>query len=87
MIEPPKTDEIDVDHALRTLSFNEMVALARMYERWALTEAKITSDQRTQLIRWSSDYELIAEYAGPHWEASLPQHGTDPVVFIARLEA
>lgn len=86
MVNPPRTHSIDVNQALDTLSFEEMVALGRMYERWALTEPNITPDQRTKLIEWSSDYERIAEYAGPGWEASLAQDGLDVVAFVARSE-
>ena len=81
-----QTHVTDVDRALETLSHSEMIALSSMYERWALTELKITPEQRTMLVQWSSDYERIAAFAGPTWEASAPEDGTDAIAFVARLE-
>lgn len=86
MRKQPQTHVVDVDRALETLSHGEMIALSAMFERWAFTETNITPEQRTRLIQWSSDYERIAVFAGPMWEALAPDVGTDPIPFIARLE-
>lgn len=76
---------VNLDHALLTLDYDEIIALAQMYERWALTGDGITPEERTKLIQWSSDYERIAAFAGPGWSA--PKHDpSDPIVFVARSE-
>ena len=51
----PVTYGVDIDHAMATLGYREMVALAGMFERWALTEEKIDGERRTQLIEMSAD--------------------------------
>jgi len=82
----PETHIIDVDRAMATLDYVEMVALAEMYERWAFTEPNITPEQRTMLIQWSADYEIIAAYSGCGWVASDPESPVDAITFVAREE-
>jgi hypothetical protein len=82
----PDTYAVDVDQALETLDYQEMVALSEMFERWALTETKIDSERRTQLIQWSADYERIAEFCGSAWTATEPEEPPSAMPFIARIE-
>ena len=82
----PVTHIVDVDRAMETLDFVKMVALSEMFERWALTEEKAAPEQRTKLVQWSADYELIAAYAGFSWQASNPESPPDLIAFIARRE-
>ena len=82
----PLTYHVDVDQALETLDHDEMLALAGMFERWALTETRITGEHRTQLIQWSVDYEAIAAFAGPGWKATEEPGLVSLVQFIARGE-
>jgi hypothetical protein len=77
---------VNVEQAMETLDHAEMIALAVMFERWALTEEKISADRRTQLIQWSADYEAIADHVGPGWQASNPAPDMDVMRFIARME-
>ncbi len=80
----PVTYGVDVDHAMATLGYREMLALAGMFERWALTEENVDGDQRTRLIEWSCDYEAIAAWAG--WRATDPPEPESLVAFVARKE-
>ncbi len=82
----PVTYTVDVEQAVATLDHLEMVAVCRMYQRWALSEDRLSPDDRTRLIKLSSDYEAIADYAGPDWVATDPGGSTDAIKFIARLE-
>ena len=68
----PVTHHVDVEQALATLDQPQMLALAAMFERWALTELSIDGEQRPRLIQWSADYEAIAAFAGADWMASDP---------------
>lgn len=70
---------------MQQLGHAEMVALSRMYERWAFTEERLTPEQRTKLMVWSADYERIAAHVGERWIASDPQ-ADDPIAFVARQE-
>jgi hypothetical protein len=78
---------VDPLRALETLDYVEMLALAEMYERWALTEENVSGEQRTKLIQWSSDYEQIAEFIGPGWRASNPESPPGLIAFLAKQEA
>ena len=78
------THSINVDRAMATLDYEEMVALSEMYEDWALNEEKLDPDQRTKVILWSADYERIAEHVGPGWKASAPEEPPDLIAFLAR---
>ena len=85
--ERPPTYRVDVQQALDTLDHVEMVALADMFERWALTEETITGEHRTMLIEMASDYEAIANFCGQDWRASDPPHDQDIIAFVAASEA
>ena len=82
----PVTYSVDIDNTLDSLDYREMLALAAMFDRWAMNEERIDAEQRTKLIRWSSDYEAIAAYAGPDWVARNPEDPPDALVFMARSE-
>jgi hypothetical protein len=71
---------------MQTLDYDEMLALAGLYERWAFTEQKLDGEQRTRLIQMSADYERIAGFCGAGWAASQPDNEPDAVKFIARTE-
>ena len=83
---PLVTHHVNVQQALETLDHDEMMALSRMFQRWALEEVRLDGEQRTKLMQWSSDYERIAESAGPNWRASDPGAEPDAMAFTARLE-
>ena len=69
------------------LDYDDMVALSGMYRRWALYEAALTPEQRTELIAASADLERIANWVGRGWRASNPTLGETHVLkFLARLE-
>jgi hypothetical protein len=82
---PPVTHGMDVDNALSTLSYREMIALARMFERWALTEEELDPARRARLIEMSSDCEAVAAYAGADWQAREPEPPS-LLAFMARKE-
>lgn len=84
--EKPATHVIDVDRAMATLDFVEMVALSEMYERWGLTEDRLDPEHRTKLMQWSADYERIAAYSGFDWQATDPESPPDLIAFLAREE-
>ena len=46
----PITHVVDIDRAMATLDFVEMVALSEMFERWALTEEDVDPERRTRLM-------------------------------------
>lgn len=83
----PQTHVIDVQRAMATLDYAEMVALAELYSDWALNEANLDGNQRTKLIQWSTDYERIAAFCGASWKASMPEYPPDAIAFIARAKA
>ena len=82
----PITYVVDVARALASLDHDEMMALAAMFERWALTETDIDSELRTKLIQWSSDYAAIAAFAGVGWKAGDPSGSPSLLAFVARRE-
>ena len=82
----PVTYGVDIDHAMATLGHREMLALAGMFERWALTEEKFDGDQRTRLIEMSADMEAVAAWVGPQWRATDPAKPESLLAFIARKE-
>lgn len=82
----PLTHHVDVEQALATLDYREMAALSEMFERWALTEEKISDERRTDLIKWSADYEALAAFAGTDWVAADPTEPPGLIVFIAQRE-
>jgi hypothetical protein len=65
---PPITYAVNPDFARDTLSYREMIALSGLFRRWALYDPSVTPDYATQLIKWSSDYERLAEWFGPGWK-------------------
>ncbi|HEY5711990.1 MAG TPA: hypothetical protein VIT38_08850 [Allosphingosinicella sp.] len=85
--EAPHTYHVDVQHAINTLDYVEMVALSEMYERWALTSETLDGSYRTKLIQWSVDYEAIADACGLGWRALEPDDPIGLIPFIAAIEA
>jgi hypothetical protein len=83
----PQTFVIDPARAMATLDYPEMLALALIYEHWALTEERISGEHRTRLVEWSSDFEAIAGHCGLGWRATDPESPPDLIAFIARFEA
>lgn len=81
-----RTYEVDPQRALAVLGYTKMLALAGIFERWALTEDTINPDQRTTLMRMSADYEAIAKYCGPAWKAINAEDTDDPMLFLAGSE-
>jgi hypothetical protein len=76
------TDVVDIDRARDYLDYAEMLALANLFEQWALHEPNIDEDRRTKLIQLCCDYERIAAHCGPEWRACL-RDKSDPLHFIA----
>jgi hypothetical protein len=85
--EPPHTYHVDVQHAINTLDYVEMVALSEMFERWALTSENLDGSYRTRLIQGSVDYEAIADACGLGWRALDPGDPIGLIPFIAAIEA
>ncbi|HYD12862.1 MAG TPA: hypothetical protein VEC11_08440 [Allosphingosinicella sp.] len=83
---PVVTHHVNVQQALETLDYDEMLALSSMFQRWALQEVSLNGEQRTKLMQWSADYEQIAAFAGSGWIASDPSAEPDAMAFTARLE-
>lgn len=83
---PPATYSVSVADAMDSLDYGEMLALSEMFERWALTETKVDDQHRTELMQWSIDYEAIAKFAGPSWQAAKPEATNGLIPFIARRE-
>lgn len=83
---PPTMRSIDAAQALATLDHPEMLVLAQMFERWAVTEPKIDRDRRAELLRWAADYAALADWAGPQWIAAAPDPKPDAIKFMAQQE-
>ena len=81
----PRTHHVAVDQAACTLSYEDMLSLANMLHRWALTEDRISPDHRTRLMLLSADYERIAEFVGPGWQA-IEGTACDAMAFLAQQE-
>jgi hypothetical protein len=82
---PPYTAIVDPLGASSVLDYRAMVALAGMFERWALTEVNITPERRTRVLQMCVDYEAIAAWCGPAWVAPDPDP-RDPLSFLAQIE-
>ena len=77
----PFTHAVDPEWATRALDYEEMRALANLFEEWAFHEFNIDADQRTLLIQLSSDYEAMADACGSEWQTiedliDVTQHKT-----------
>lgn len=86
MSEPPITYGTDPDAMRDELDYEDMVALSGMFRRWAVYETGFNPEQRTGLITWSADFELLAAWVGKGWRATDPPPETSVLKFIARLE-
>jgi hypothetical protein len=62
--DPPITHDANPEAICEELDYEDMIALSGMFRRWALYEAGIKPESRTQFILWSSDFERIAAWAG-----------------------
>lgn len=82
--EPIATYVTDPVQAMEQFDYADMMALAALYQSWALEEELLDGDQRTALIQWSADFERIADYAGPDWKASAPPYPETAEMFLAR---
>jgi hypothetical protein len=65
-----------------------MVALSGLFRRWALYDPDVTPERATELIKWSSDFERLAQWLGPDWK---PERSADPermlfTKWLARVE-
>jgi hypothetical protein len=81
---PPSTFYVDPEFAMRELDFADMIALSGVFRRWALYEPDLDPAYCTKLICWSADYERLAQWVGPSWEASSPTGSL--AAFLAGLE-
>jgi hypothetical protein len=73
----PATYLIDPTFVQENLNYREMVALSGLFRRWALYDPDVTPERATELIKWSSDFERLAQWLGPDWhpERSEDQAG------------
>lgn len=83
----PATHLIQASHALETLDYRELNALAQLFYEWAFHEPNLNADQRTQVLLWSIDYENLASHCGPNWHAPNPGIDTSVRQFVARHAA
>jgi hypothetical protein len=62
----------DHESLARNLDHREMIALAEVFEHWALEDATRTPESRTELLLWACELERLAEWVGPGWHAPEP---------------
>ena len=69
------------------LDYEEIIVLSGMFRRWALYEPAFTSEQRTNLIAWSADFERIAAWVGQGWIGPSTSSSEMPLLrLLAQLE-
>lgn len=83
----PRTHRVNVQLARDTLDYADMISLARMFERWAFDETRLTPDQATECLLSAVDYETIAAWCGPSWKSTDPAWPESLMPFIAKSEA
>ena len=87
MADPPLTYRVSPDVACDQLDHADMVALAGMFRRWAIYETDVSPERRTELIKYSADYERLAEWVGSDWRARTRVVGRPPLMkFLAMRE-
>ena len=87
MTSPPATYCVAAAKACDQLDHADMVALAGMFRRWAIYETDVTPERRTELIKYSADFERLAEWVGSDWRARTRAVGKPPLMkFLATLE-
>jgi|SRR5665811_639127 len=62
------------------LDYEEIIVLSGMFRRWALYEPAFTSEQRTDLIAWSADFERIAAWVGQGWTTPTTSSSEMPLL-------
>ncbi len=63
-----------------------MIALADAFRRWAIYEMDLTPERRTELIKYSADYERLAEWVGSQWRAQAKGGRPTLMKLLATLE-
>jgi hypothetical protein len=86
MLDAPATQIIDPRQAFETLSYAEMIALSKMFDRWAHHERSLSVEQRAKAASLSSDYAAVARIVGPQWTPVDPGPKVDVMQFAARIE-
>jgi len=77
---------VDPDKACDELDYADMVALAEAFRRWAVYELDVPPERRTELIKYSADYERLAEWVGSEWRARSKAVKRPLMKFLATLE-
>jgi hypothetical protein len=82
--QPPVTQEVSPERLMAVLDYRGMLDLAALFREWALLEASLSPEQRSKLSRQSAEFEAVADFCGPEWQASAPEVPLDPLAFVAR---
>jgi hypothetical protein len=83
---PPVTYGAVVQWLINELHYTDLIALSGMFRRWAIHEADLEPELRTEFIMHSADFERIAEWVGPHWRAADPSDEPSMLVSMADFE-
>ena len=79
----PVTYFVDSEWAKRELTYSDLVALHDLILSWALYDDRLTPDRRTWLVKVACDYEAVARWLGPEWQASDPSRDLPAVKYLA----
>ncbi len=82
----PPTERINARQALETLTYAEMAALSRMFDRWARERVGLSMEQSEKCARLARDYAAMAQFAGRLWEPTNLGPKVDAMQFAAREE-
>ena len=63
---PPTTYRANPETIKAQLTYQEIVALAGLFRRWAIYE-DLKPERRTRAIMWSADLDEIAQWVGIDW--------------------
>jgi hypothetical protein len=70
------------EHLREQLAYRHMIALADIYEGWAL-DKRLTPEESVKLIGWAESMRDLAEEVGPNWDPPTPQRLTS-IGFLGR---
>jgi hypothetical protein len=62
-------------HIREQLAYRHMVALADVFEGWAL-DARLTPEQSVKIIGWAESMRALADEVGPDWNPPAPERLT-----------
>ena len=60
------------EHIRKQLAYRHMIALADVFEGWAL-DKQLTSEQTVRILGWAESMRALAVEVGPNWNPPTPE--------------